>query len=389
VYNEGTTFTVTIPQTVVDWQTLEESPDISVEEAEAAELFTTEGYKVLVVDDNIVNQKVAKGFLKGYGFELTEAGSGPEAIELVRQNRYDFIFMDHMMPGMDGIEAVQIIRRDCGDNGTSPVIIALTANAMSGVREKFLSCGFQDFVSKPLDRVMLNEALMRWIPEERRIKRMEEQTRRGVILETTHIRGIDMDAAMRYHSGSAMDYLELLELYCIEGKRKSVLLQELLQEKDSQRYGVEVHGLKSASANIGATKLSDMARAHEEAAGREDEAFILEGFPQLLDAYEKQIENIREFLDRKRETENDPGLGELSSQELQRSLREALELLEDFHSRECAEKLEEVCRYRLDTDTAARLQEVREQLRLYEDDMAEELLHQLIERLEEPDTEET
>lgn len=389
VYNEGTTFTVTIPQTVVDWQTLEESPDISVEEAESAELFTTEGYKVLVVDDNIVNQKVAKGFLKGYGFELTEAGSGPEAIELVRQNRYDFIFMDHMMPGMDGIEAVQIIRRDCGDNGTSPIIIALTANAMSGVRDKFLNCGFQDFVSKPLDRVMLNEALMRWIPEERRIKRMEEQARRGMILETTHIRGIDMDAAMRYHSGSAMDYLELLELYCIEGKRKSVLLQELLQEKDYQRYGVEVHGLKSASANIGATKLSDMARAHEEAAGREDEAFILEGFPQLLDAYEKQMENIREFLDRKRETENDSGLGEVSSQELLQRLREALELLEDFHSRECAEKLEEVCRYRLDADTAARLQEVREQLRLYEDDMAEELLHQLIERLEEPDTEET
>ena len=232
VYNEGTTFTVTIPQTVVDWRTLEEVPDVSVEEAEAAELFTTEGYKVLVVDDNIVNQKVAKGFLKGYGFELTEAGSGPEAIELVRQTRFDFIFMDHMMPGMDGIEAVQIIRRDCGENGTSPVIIALTANAMSGVREKFLKCGFQDFVSKPLSRVRLNEVLMRWIPEERRIKRTEEQARRGVILETTHIRGIDMDAAMRYHSGSAMDYLELLELYCIEGKRKSVLLQELLQEKD-------------------------------------------------------------------------------------------------------------------------------------------------------------
>ena len=93
------------------------------------------------------------------------------------------------------------------------------------------------------------------------------------------------------------------------------------------------------------------------------------------------MENIREFLDRKREAENDPGLGEVSSQELLQSLREALELLEDFHSRECAEKLEEVCRYRLDADTAARLQEVREQLRLYEDDKAEELRPALIEQL--------
>ena len=382
VYDEGTTFTVTIPQTVVDWRTLEEMPDITVEEVETAEFFTAEGYKVLVVDDNVVNRKVARGFLKGYGFELTEAGSGPEAIELVRQNRYDMIFMDHMMPEMDGIEAVQIIHRDCGENGTSPVIIALTANAMTGVREKFLSHGFQDFVAKPLDRLRLNEVLMKWIPEERRKKRVGEHTLQSLIPENTHIRGIDLDAAMRYHSGGAMDYQELLELYCIEGKRKVALLQELFQEKNYQSYGVEVHGLKSASANIGAIKLSDMARAHEEAANREDEAFITEEFPRLLAAYEKQIENIRAFLDQRQEEEASD-LGEISRLELLTGIREALEALEDFHSRECAGKLEEMRRYRLDADTAAKLQEIQEQLRLYEDDAAEELLRRLITWLEE------
>ena len=386
VYDQGTVFTMTIPQTVVDWRTLEEMPDVSVEEGEAAELFTTEGYKVLVVDDNIVNQKVAKGFLKGYGFELTEAGSGPEAIELVRQTRYDIIFMDHMMPEMDGIEAVRIIRACCGENGTSPVIIALTANAMTGMKEKFLSRGFQDFISKPLDRTALNEVLMRWIPEEHRKERTKEQSWQSLIPENTHIRGIDLDAAMRYHCGSAMDFQELLELYCIEGKRKSVLLQELLREKDYKRYGVEVHGLKSASANIGAVKLSDMARAHEEAADREDEIFITEGFPGLLAAYEKQMENIRAFLDQKR-GEKVPELGDISRRELLQSVKEALELLEDFRSRECADKVEELCRYCLDADTAARLQDVQEQLRLYEDDTAEELLRQLIEGLVESEAE--
>ena len=388
VYEVGSTFTVMIPQTVVDRRTLEEVPDVSVEETETAELFTTEGYKVLVVDDNIVNLKVARGFLKGYGFELTEAGSGQEAIEQVRQTRFDIIFMDHMMPGMDGIEAGQIIRSDCGENGTSPVIIALTANAMAGVREKFLSCGFQDFIAKPLNRIALNEVLMKWIPEERRKKRTEEQAWQSLIPEDTHIRGIDLDAAMRYQSGNAGDYRELLELYCIEGKRKIVLLQELFQEKNYNRYGIEVHGLKSASANIGAIKLSDMARTHEEAAAREDETFIVEGFPKLLAAYEKQLENIRAFLDQKRE-EDVSGLGEISRGELLQSLRDALGMLEDFHSRECAEKIEEVCRYSLDADTAAQLQEVREQLRLYEDDMAEELLHQLIARMEKSEEEES
>ena len=130
VYNQGTTFTVTIPQKVVDQRTLAEVPDVSARDEEAAELFTTEGYRVLVVDDNRVNLKVAKEFLKGYGFELEEAESGKEAIRLVRENLYDIIFMDHMMPEMDGIETVEVIRRDCGENGTAPVIIALTANAM-------------------------------------------------------------------------------------------------------------------------------------------------------------------------------------------------------------------------------------------------------------------
>ena len=126
--------------------------------------------RVLVVDDNLVNRKVARGFLRPYGFIIDEADSGPKSIECVKQTKYDIIFMDHMMPEMDGIEAVQLIRSECGENGTQPVIIALTANAMEGVREMFLENGFQDFITKPLDKKALNEALLKWIPEQRRRK---------------------------------------------------------------------------------------------------------------------------------------------------------------------------------------------------------------------------
>ncbi|MCM1120911.1 MAG: ATP-binding protein [bacterium] len=380
VYNEGTTFTVTIPQTVVNEQSIGEVPE-SVSGEREAELFVTEGYRVLIVDDNLVNRKVAQGFLKSYCFELTEAASGPEAIELVKNNRYDIIFMDHMMPEMDGIEAVDIIRRDCGENGTAPVIIALTANAMAGVREKFLSSGFQDFITKPLDRHMLNEVLVRWIPSERRLKPQGEQERREIDPESVHIKGIDLDAAMRYHSGSAMDYRELLELYCIEGKRKRELLQEHFRSRDYERYGIEVHGLKSASANIGALRLSEMARDHEEAAAKGDETYLVEEFPRLLDAYEKQMDNIREFLNRQQEN-GVSDLGGIDSRDLLQRIKEALGLLEDFHSRECAQKIEELCRHRLDAEIQSRLQEIQEQLKLYEDDAAEELLHRLISYLD-------
>lgn len=387
VYNQGTTFTVTIPQRVVDSRTLTEVPDVPARDEEAAELFTTEGYRVLVVDDNRVNLKVAKVFLKGYGFELEEAESGQEAIDLVRQNRYDIIFMDHMMPEMDGIETVEVIRRDCGENGREPVIIALTANAMEGVGERFLSCGFQDFLTKPMDRALLNEALMRWIPENRRKKQQRSQALQGMSPETVYIKGIDLDAAMRYHLGSAVDFRELLELYCIEGRRKTGLLRELFERKDYGRYAIEVHGLKSASANIGATKLAQMAQAHEEAANRGDEEFIGEGFPLLLSSYEKQIESIQAFLDR-RQGEEARRLDAIDARELSRGIRDALELLEDFHSRECAGKVEELLGHCLDPEIESGLREVREQLKLYEDDAAEELLRQLAAGFQEEKAEE-
>ena len=168
VYGEGTTFILEIVQEIVDQRSLAEVPVEIVKKEEELKLFVADDYRVLVVDDNLVNRKVAKGFLRPYGFTIDEAGSGREAVDKVSQTRYDIIFMDLMMPEMDGIEAVQIIRRDCGENGRLPVIIALTANAMEGVREMFLKEGFQDFITKPLDKKTLNEALLRWIPKQRR-----------------------------------------------------------------------------------------------------------------------------------------------------------------------------------------------------------------------------
>lgn len=168
VYGEGTTFILEIIQEIVDQKPLSEAPEETIKEEEELQLFVADNYRVLVVDDNLVNRKVARGFLRPYGFVIEEAAGGREAVEKVKETKYDMIFMDHMMPEMDGIEAVQIIRTDCGENGTLPVIIALTANAMEGVREMFLQKGFQDFVTKPLDKKTLNVTLLKWIPKERR-----------------------------------------------------------------------------------------------------------------------------------------------------------------------------------------------------------------------------
>ena len=386
-YGKGTMVTITIPQKIVDARPISEMPAVPQAEQKVTDIFTAPGVKVLIVDDNVINRKVARGFLKNYAFDLTEAESGPEAIELVRGNRYDIIFMDHMMPGMDGIEAAQIIRRDCGENGTAPTIVALTANAMEGMREHFLECGFQDFIAKPLDRRELNRLLQRWVPEKYRKTGDEKAEFKPLDPSAFQIEGVDMDAVMQYYSGDEEGFVDLLELYCMDGKRKIKLLGELA-ESDILRYQIEVHGLKSASAGIGAMGVSAMAREQENAAAQGDKAFIFEKFPSLLAEYEILLENIGQFLKRHRQEKNaGEKLPGLPVRELREETAAALEELKHFRSRECAERVEKLLLHELPKDAEEKLLQIREQLKLYEDDNAEELLGQLIDMLEKEENE--
>lgn len=386
VYGEGSTFTVTIPQRIVDGRPLSEVPDEIVSDDEKVGFFTAEGYKVLVVDDNRINRVIADKFLGRYSFDLSEAASGPEAIELVKENAYDMIFMDHMMPGMDGMEAVRIIRSECGENGKNPVIVALTANAMEGVRERFMSNGFQDFLSKPINRRQLNDMLMKWVPEDRRRAHVCKESKgadsQDSCLDFNDIRipGIDIEAARKYQTGSADDYMEILRIYRMDGKRKLKLIGNLFRQKDYKAYEVEVHALKSASANIGAIGLSEAARRHETAAESGDESFIEDNFESLISLYEDMLDNIGGFLD-KREKETGTDTAEKTGMDPRafvREMRNALELLENFRSKECAAIIDRLIKSCNDADMSEKLTEIREQLSLYEDTAAEELLHKIL-----------
>ncbi len=383
-YGKGTVFTVTIPQKIVDRRSLAEVPENEHRAAEQIDTFSAPGVSALIVDDNTVNRKVARGFLNTYGLELTDASSGPEAIALVKEKSFDLIFMDHMMPEMDGIEAVEHIRQECGENGQNAVIIALTANAMEGVKEKFLSCGFQDFITKPLDRKSLNELLKRWIPTERRRERPAELPfqRRDPQPDMFRIKGIDVSFAAQHSMNDAESYREILSLFCLDGKRKTVLLQDLIRQDDLKGYETEVHGLKSASANIGALELSALAKAQELAARSEDRSAIEQGFPTLLRAYKEQLSNIQAFLSGEPTVPEEDSLPEMDRETVVKEVGDALERLENFRSKECAEKIAGLLQHKLSKDLTAQLREIQNQLKLYEDDEAEKLLHQLLDELQ-------
>lgn len=389
VFGEGSTFTITIPQRVADRKTVADCiQEQEPEEENKMRMFTAPDYKILVVDDNLINRQVAVGMLKPYGCQLARAQSGSEAIELVKQERFDMIFMDHMMPDMDGVEATKIMREECGENGNAPIVIALTANAMPGMREMFLANGFQDFLAKPIDREPMYQMLDKWIPHRRKVYEeeagaQEEKTDGQEDLSDIVIDGVDIKKAMEYHTGTVDDYLELLQLFYMDGLRKTKYLQELLEREDVKNYRIEVHALKSASANLGAMALSGKAKAQEDAAIAEDVSFIRENFQGMMEQYEKLLKDIKAVLEKKGRlgAQDDSGKPELAAGALAGGIKEALDLISHFKSKPCTAKVEELLGYRLPQEVRMQLTEVLTKLKMYEDDDAEDLLRGMAEKL--------
>ena len=197
---------------------------------------------------------------------------------------------------------------------------------------------------------------------------------------TMQIPGIDMEEVYSRYSSSLEDYLELLELYCLDGRRKLVLLRELWEQRDYKNYGIEVHGLKSASANVGAMAISKSAKAQEYAVDRGDTAYVDEHVPQLLEAYEAQISQISQFLERTRKPEGADGKARAMEYEtFVKEIRQAIEHLENFHAKDCAHIVESLLQCQLKPELVSQLKEIQGQLKLYEDEAAEQMLRNLLE----------
>ncbi|MDD6038157.1 MAG: ATP-binding protein [bacterium] len=381
---KGTSFTVCIPQKVADMRSIEQEPWKKLDVKETLEEgFMVPDYRVLIVDDNKINLKVATGTLAPYRFIVDEAKSGQQAIDMVLQTKYDLILMDHMMPEMDGIEATDHIRHDCGENGTSPLIIALSANAYNNARQMFIDNGFQDFIAKPIDKNELHKMLLHWIPEERRqpIKDTQEAQQMASRAQTAELYmvGVDVGGCLKLHSGNVKNYLDLLELYYMDGEEKRTLIERLATEGDYKNYEIEVHGLKSASANIGANELSDFAKKHEFAAKEGDISFINDNLNKLLNEYSFLLREIQRVLTEQgylKPKTNGPSGGEvLSEEEVRNRMAEILDDVENFRSKSAAEKTEALLAEQIGKNAADCLKDVKNKLKMYDDDAVEDILH--------------
>lgn len=254
------------------------------------------GAKVLVVDDNQVNLKVASGLLKLYGIDAELAASGEECLEMVGKRTYDLIFMDQMMPEMDGIETLSRLREIKRGNKHTPVI-ALTANALVGVREEMLEKGFDDFLGKPMDLTELENVLIRFLKERQKETPEADKEDTGFDSETAEKyegliqKGIDVQAGIELCGGEE-SYQEVLDAFVKNAPVQQRDLSLSLKQGDYERYTVLAHALKSAAASIGALKLSEIARMHEGAGNKGNILYINEDFVNLIEEYEEVIKAI-------------------------------------------------------------------------------------------------
>lgn len=252
--------------------------------------FTAPEAKILIVDDNSVNLTVCEGLLEPLSMQVETATSGQEAIEKISKKKYDLILMDHMMPEIDGVEATHIIRRFHKEYENVP-IIALTANAVSGIKEMFIKEGMNDFIAKPIEVRILVAKLKRWLPKGklRNINTKNTQAgkdNRSQTQEETPPAIDDLDTASALKLlGSAKLFWNVLKDYYHTIPKKHALIQQYADEKDWRNYTIEVHALKSASKQIGANKLSELAAILEVAGNETNEQLIVEKTPELLALY--------------------------------------------------------------------------------------------------------
>jgi CheY-like chemotaxis protein/HPt (histidine-containing phosphotransfer) domain-containing protein len=356
--------------------------------------FQAKDYRVLLVDDNEINREVALAVLEPYEFQLTEAESGSEALELVRGQIFDMIFMDYLMPGMDGIETTTRIRTECGTNGKSPVIVALTAEETPELLDRFQKSGCQDVLSKPIDSTKLSQLLERWIPEEQRTgmaEPLEPMEMTAEDIASLRMEGVDLEGTGICREKTKSQYSHLLSLFYMDGRKAMSLWQANKLEtvwKDAgaepmEEYRIWVHGLKSAAASIGAMELSAMAREQENATKSKDLDVIREKTPAMFAAYQKILMEIAQVLrnDEKPADESEPALDQ---ETLNAELRQALSLLEDFHAKECAHKVDELLRHRISEETHELLTQVKDKLQMYEDEEAENMLRDYVTHMDQP-----
>jgi len=276
-----------------------------------------------VVDDNTMNLMVFKSLLKQTQLKIDMAESGNEAVSLVCDKKYDMIFLDHMMPEKDGIETLHEIRALEGHPNQETPAVCLTANAISGAREKYISVGFDDYLTKPVDAEKLEKILIEYLPKDKvtltelnaadangKQEDNGEETQIPEILEPLKTADwIDLETGLM-NSGGLDSYMPLLKIFYFTLDEKADEIQRFYEQEDWKNYTIKVHALKSSARIIGASGFGEKAQLLENAGKEGDEKYILTEHEGFLSEYRSFKGALAPIFEEKQEDkpEADPEL---------------------------------------------------------------------------------
>lgn len=309
VFGVGSKFTIVIPQRIVKETAVygdgERHKNVDVEpkkEAGSAVIFPEA--RVLVVDDSLMNLKVAKGLLAPYEMTIDLADGARECLRLVKENHYDLILLDHMMPEMDGVETLWCLKED--PNFKTPVI-ALTANAISGVKKTYLEWGFSDYISKPINLELMEKCLKKYLfnfvvkkgdekpkPEAVAELKVSEQTSADICIDDY----VDVKAGREYAMNNEDFYRETIEIYLQECVAKKAEMDQYLESGDMPNYSTLVHMLKSNSRLVGAMQLGEIAYDLELKSKEGDVEYCRAHHQELTDLFLKVVGVLEKYLNK-------------------------------------------------------------------------------------------
>ena len=359
--------------------------------------FTAPGARVLLVDDNKVNLKVAEGLLRPYQMSVETAESGLMAVEMVQNREYDLIFMDHMMPQMDGVETTAAIRGLSAERLQKLPIVALSANAVPGAREMFLEAGLNDFVPKPIEVQTLDRVLRKWLPEDKVISEgsgyPEEETAEkpteavqpegeaaaGAL--SWRMDGIDTAVGMQYAGNDEELYREVLSDYMDSIAERADAIERAVDAGDLENYTIEVHALKSISKSIGAEALSELAKDLEMNGKNEEWGPIIARTPMLLEMYRGLYQVIAPYHTGagQEEQAKEP----VDPEKLLTLLEQMVESMETYDSIRAEELTEELSRYDLEESWGEQMRTVAGAVNRLDYDLCRETAQQWLAALQE------
>ena len=351
-YAKGSEFSFSVCQEVDTW---EEIGDImtrlksaSEDTYEYHELFHAPKARILVVDDTEVNLTVIESLLKKTRINIDTAMSGKDAISFSDKNAYDIIFIDHMMPDMDGIETLHHIRKS-GMSKDAPAV-ALTANAVYGAKEMYLEAGFTGYLSKPVEGEKLERMIFELLPKDKisdgEDAVLKEEAASSVETASEHfvrlleqIPELDFSAGL-LNLGSEEGYKSVLSVFHLTAKEKANEIESFYKNGDTENYVIKVHALKSSARIIGATDLSKLAAALEDAGRRGDTAYLKLYTEELLFLYRTLDEKLTCL---ERANENLPKISEKELKKVYASIAEIAESMDYDRMEESMKYLHGYC----------------------------------------------